>query len=57
MLLNPGRQLENELNTRLTTRVIDRLRLGTIHAYKIRCTNKESLPKTPTTERLRKAPH
>ena len=54
MLLNPGRQLENELNTRLTTRVIDRLRLGTIHAYKIRCTNKESLPKAPTTERLQK---
>ena len=54
MPLNPGRQLENELNTRLTPRVINRLRLGTIHACKIRCTNQESLPQAPTTERLLK---
>ena len=52
MLLNPARELENELNTRRTPRVIDRLRLGTVHACKIRCTNKESLPQAPTTERL-----
>jgi hypothetical protein len=52
VLLDPARQLENELNTRLTPRVIHRLRLGTIHACKIRCTNKESLPQAPTTERL-----
>ena len=54
--LNPAREIENELNTRLTPRVINRLRLGTIHACKIRCTNKESLPQAPTTERLQK-PH
>ena len=53
VLLNPARQLENELNTRHPPRVVDRLRLGTIHACKIRCTNKESLPHAPTTERLR----
>src|ERR1700733_12906233 len=52
-LLNPRGQLANELNTRNTPRVVDRLRLGTIHTCKIRCTNKESLPQTPTTERLR----
>jgi len=58
VLPDPARQLEDELDTRLTTRVIDRLRLGTIHARKIRCTNKESLPQAPTTERLRsKTPH
>ncbi|MGZ6565290.1 MAG: hypothetical protein ACXVH1_38145, partial [Solirubrobacteraceae bacterium] len=45
-------QLENELDTHLPTGVIDRLRLGPIHARKIRCNNKESLPKAPTTERL-----
>jgi hypothetical protein len=53
VLLNPRGQLENELNTYLPARVIDRLRLGAVHACKIRCTNKESLPKAPTTERLR----
>jgi hypothetical protein len=53
MLLNPGRQLENELNTCLPPRVINRLRLDTIHDCKIRCANKESLPQAPTTERLR----
>jgi hypothetical protein len=42
--LDPASQLENELHTRLTPRVVDRLRLGPIHACKIRCTNKESLP-------------
>ena len=52
MLLNPGREIENELHTRLTPGVIDRLRLSALHACKIRCTNKESLPKAPTTERL-----
>ncbi len=40
-------------DTRLTPRVIDRLRLRAVHACKIRCTNKESLPQAPTTERLR----
>jgi hypothetical protein len=53
VLLNPARQLENERNTRLTPRVIDRLRLGALHTCKIRCTNKETLPKAPTTKRLR----
>src|SRR3954447_6922092 len=53
VLLNRGRQLENELHTRLTPRVINRLRLGAVHACKIRCINKESLPQAPTTERLR----
>ena len=57
VLLNPGRQLKNELNTCLTPRVINRLRLGALHTCKIRCTNKESLPKTPTTERLHKPVH
>ena len=52
MLLNPGREIENELHTRLTTRVKDRLRLDALHACKIRCTNKKPLPKAPTTERL-----
>jgi hypothetical protein len=52
VLLNPGGQLENELDTNLPTGVKDRLRLGTIHACKIRCTNKEPLPKASTTERL-----
>ena len=53
VLLDLARQLENELDTRLAPRVIDRLRLSTVHARKIRCTNKESLPMAPTTERLR----
>jgi hypothetical protein len=52
VLHDTARQLENELNTRLTPRVIDPLRLSTVHACKIRCTNQESLPKAPTTERL-----
>jgi hypothetical protein len=51
-LLNAARELENELNTHRTPRVIDRLRLGTVHACKIRCTNQESLQQAPTTERL-----
>ena len=54
VLLDPARQLENELNTRLTPGVVDRLRLGTIHTCKIRCTKQESLPQAPTTERLPK---
>jgi len=52
VLLKPARQLENELNTRHTPRVKNRLRLDAIHACNIRCTNKEYLPKTSTTERL-----
>ena len=52
MLLNPAARLENELDTHLTARVIDRLRLRAVHARKIRCTNKETLPQAPTTERL-----
>ena len=52
MLPDPARQLKNELDTRLTPRVVDRFRLRTIHACKIRCTNKESLPLAPTAERL-----
>ena len=57
MLLNPPSQLEDEVNTHLPAGVIDRLRLGTIHTRKIRCTNKEILPQAPTTERLRKGLH
>src|SRR3954454_208991 len=57
VLLKPRREIENELHTRLTPRVIDRLRLGAVHARKIRCTNKESLPQAPTTERLQKPTH
>jgi hypothetical protein len=53
VLLNPTRQLEHELHTDLTPRVIDRHRLRAVHDCKIRCTNKESLPPAPTTERLR----
>jgi Glutamate-cysteine ligase family 2(GCS2) len=52
VLLKPAREIENEPNTRLTPRVIDRLRLHAVHTCKIRCTNKESLPQAPTTERL-----
>ena len=55
--LNPGRETENQLNTHHTPRLINRLRLGAIHACKIRYTNKESLPQTPTTERLRNKSH
>jgi hypothetical protein len=55
MLRKPVREIENEPDTRLTTRVINRTRLGTIHNRKIRCTNKESLPLAPTAERLPKA--
>ena len=52
MLTDPVGEIENELNTRLTPRVIDRLRLHAVHTCKIRCTNKESLPQASTTERL-----
>ncbi len=52
VLRKPAREIENELDTRHTPCVIDRLRLGAVHACKIRCTNEESLPKAPTTERL-----
>lgn len=52
MLPDLTSETENELNTRLTPRVIDRLRRHTFHARKIRCTNKETLPQAPTTERL-----
>jgi hypothetical protein len=52
VLPDPARQLKNELDTRLTPRVVDRLRLRTIHVCKIRCTNEEPLPQAPTTERL-----
>ena len=52
VLLNHSREIKNELNTRLTTRVIDRLRLHAVHTCKIRCTKQESLPQAPTTERL-----
>ena len=45
VLLNPRGEIENELNTRLPARVIDRLRLGAVHTRKIRCTNQESLPR------------
>jgi hypothetical protein len=47
-------EIKNELDTRLPTSVIDRLRLRAVHDCKIRCTNRESLPKAPTTERLRR---
>jgi hypothetical protein len=53
VLLNPDREIQNELHTRLTTRVINRLRLGALHTCKIRCTEEESLSPAPTTERLR----
>ena len=33
-LLNPGREIKNELNTRHPPRVINRLRLGAIHTPK-----------------------
>jgi hypothetical protein len=56
VLRKAPREIKNELNTRLTPRVIDRLSLSTVHDCKIRCSNKESLPKAPTTERLQKTP-
>jgi hypothetical protein len=52
VLLEPANQIENELNTSLTPRVINRLRIDAIHTRKIRCTKEESLPQAPTTERL-----
>ena len=52
MLRKPVREINDQLNTRLTPRVINRLRLRAIHARKIRCTNKETLPLAPTAERL-----
>src|SRR5207245_1641383 len=51
-LPHPRSEIENELHTRLTPRVIDRLRLCALHDCKIRCTNKESLSQAPGTERL-----
>lgn len=51
VLPNLRSETENKLDTRLTPRVINRLRLHAIHARKIRCTKQESLPKAPTTER------
>src|SRR3954451_9221819 len=57
MLRKPAREIENELDARLTPCVIDRLRLRAVHACKIRCTNKESLSQAPTTERLQKTLH
>jgi hypothetical protein len=56
VLPDPARQLKDELHTRIATRVIDRLRLATIHTCKIRCNKQESSPPAPTTERLQKAP-
>jgi hypothetical protein len=52
VLPNLGSETNNELDTRLTPRVINRLRLRTLHDRKIRCTLQESLPTAPTTERL-----
>jgi hypothetical protein len=49
-----SRKAENELDTRLTPRVINRFRLRALHDCKIRCRLQESLPLAPTTERLRK---
>jgi hypothetical protein len=53
MQLDPTREVENELHTRLTPRSIDRLRLRTVHDRKNRCNKQESSPPAPTTERLR----
>ena len=53
-LLHPSSKINNELHAYLTPRVIDRLRLGTVHNRKIRCTKQETLPQAPTTERLLK---
>ena len=52
MLPNLSRKAENELDTRLTPRVINRFRLRALHDCKIRCRLQESLPLAPTTERL-----
>ena len=52
VLRKPPREIETELHTRLTPCVKDRLRVGAVHACTIRCTNTESLPEAPTTERL-----
>ena len=51
-LLHPSSKINNELHAYLTPRVIDRLRLDTVHNRKIRCTKQETLPQAPTTERL-----
>ncbi len=53
-LPHPGSEIENELDTYLSAGVIDRLRLRALHTCKIRCTKQESLPNSPTTERLHK---
>ena len=42
MLRKPAREIQNELDTRPTTRVIDRLRLRAVHDRKIRC-NKQDM--------------
>src|SRR4051794_12446912 len=52
-LAHASAQIEHELHTRLTTRVVYRLRLGTLHDRKIRCNKQEPSPSAPTTERLR----
>ena len=52
MLPHLSRKAENELDTRLTPRVINRFRLRALHYCKIRCRLQESLPQAPTTERL-----
>ena len=54
VLRKPVREINDELDTHLTPRVINRLRLRAIHTRKIRCTNKESLPLAPTADRLPK---
>ena len=51
--LHPGSEINKELDAHLPTSVINRLRLRTFHVRKIRCNKQESLPKAPTTERLR----
>jgi hypothetical protein len=55
VLRKTAREIKNELDTRLTPRVIDRLRLRAVHTCKIRCSSNEPLPQAPTTERLRKS--
>ena len=57
VLSDPVGEIENEPDTSLTPRVIDRLRLRAVHTRKIRCTKQESLPQAPTTERLHEPPH
>ncbi len=44
--LHARSEIENELHA-TSRRVINRLRLGTLHARKIRCNKQESLPKAP----------